>query len=303
MIETFAILFTKYSVATLKVLAFVVAVLTGAHGFSVATPTPAHEDAHAAPAATPAAEEHGETHGETHGDAHSTPAHGDVHVTPTPAHGDADAPADGHEDAHAADPHAPAAHGDAHADAEHGAGHGDAHADEHHAAPKLGAKVWGVPNGIWHAINFLLLFGGIFFLARKGLIAAARRKRDETAKGIEEATKLREEMRKKFEDYDARMRNIDQQMSTLVSDAKADAESERQKLVADATALAGRMREDAKQIADQEIARARRELQEEQIARAAELAEQILKANVTKDDQARLADEFMKRVDTKEGRA
>lgn len=169
--------------------------------------------------------------------------------------------------------------------------------------PKLGSPVWGVPSGIWHAINFVILFGGIFFLVRKGLVAAARRKRDETARGIEEATKLREEMRKKFEDYDARMRNIDVQMSTLVSDAKSDAEKERQRLVDDATALGGRMREDAKQIADQEIARARRELQDEQIARAAELAEQILRANVTKDDQARLADEFMKRVDSKEGRA
>ena len=70
--------------------------------------------------------------------------------------------------------------------------------------------------------------------------------------------------------------------------------------------MANRIREDAKLIADQEIARAKRELQDEQIARAAELAEQILKSSITKEDQARLADEFMSRVGVgkdKEGRA
>lgn len=263
-----------------------------AHGDAHATATPAaghHGDAHAAPTATPAA---------AHGDAHAAPAaHGDSHGDDAQTHGDAahGNPA-GHEAAH--DPaHAKGGHA-----APHGEAHGDGHGEVHHEVGAFGEPLWfGIPSGIWHFINFVVLFGVLAFLVRKALVASVRAKREVTAKGIEEATKLREEMRKKFEDYDQRMRTIDERMNTIVADAKSEAEMEKAKMVADATALGVRIREDAKLIADQEIARAKRELQDEQIARAAELAEGILRTTVTKEDQARLADEFMSRVGEKSG--
>jgi len=245
----------------------------------------------------------------------------DAHATPAASHGSSDAhakPADSHAadphakpaDSHAADPHSTpaAAHGDdhgtvagAHGDPHAAAGHGDAHAADAHPPALFGPTMWGLPLGVWHAINFVILFGAIFWFTRRALVVAVRNKRDATAKNIEEATRLRDEMKKKFEEYDVRMRNIDERMSAIVSEAKTESEAEMAKMVAEAAVVGARIRDDAKLIADQEIARAKRELQDEQIARAAELAEQILKSSITKEDQARLADEFMSRVG-KEGR-
>lgn len=174
-------------------------------------------------------------------------------------------------------------------------GASDAPGGEHPPAP-FGTPVWGLPNGFWHIINFVILFGAIFWFAKSGIVSGVRTKKQQTAKAIEEATKLREEMRAKFEDYDARMKNIDERMNAIVGDARTEAEAEKARMVNEANALATRVRSDAKQVADQEIARAKRELQDEQIARAAELAEQILRASVTKEDQTRLSEEFLGKI-------
>lgn len=297
MYAKYVVFVVKTAIAALALVAAPGFSTQAGHGTAAPHATPAHAadshptDSHATPAATPA--EHA-------ADPHATPAAmpvehaADPHATPAthgePAHDDA---------AHSEPAHGEPAHGGSHDTVAKGA-----HGGEHAAPAPFGHDVWGVPSGVWHTINFVLLFGGIFWLTRKALVAAARTKRDATAKGIEEATKLRNEMQKKFEDYDARMKTIDDRMNAIVAEAKSEAESEKARLVSEAGTLGTRIREDAKLIADQEIARAKRELQDEQIARAGELAEQILRTTVTKEDQARLADEFMSRVGKdKEGRA
>ena len=306
MIGEMGVFYAK-SLVSIGKLMIAAASLVASPGFGAAspeaTPVAAHEeDGEAGRDDADSAGEHAaDTHAsDTHADDHSDePVPGDFHAQAEEHGGDSragehgEAAEEAHGDAHG-DPH-----GEPHAEAAHGEGHGEEHAGV------LGPKVWGLPAVVWHLINFVILFGGIFYLARKAILVVVRSKRDATAKNIEEATRLRAEMKAKFDDYDARMKNIDERMNAIVADARTEAESEKSKMVAEATALSQRMREDAKQIADQEIARARRELQEEQIARAAELAEQLLKSNVNKDDQARLADEFVARVAApgKEGRA
>lgn len=303
MITSIVVAYAKYSLLLAKALLVVVAFISSPRLSTQAGHGAAESHATAAPA--------GAGHGakDTHATATPAPAHAtDPHATPAAAgHGDA-----AHGDAaHGDAAHGTAAHGEPAHDSSHekAGAHGDSHAaaghgDAHGPAPLLGPTMWGLPLGVWHALNFVILFGAIFWFTRRALVASVRAKRDATAKNIEEATRLRDEMRKKFEDYDARMRNIDERMTSIVTEAKTESEAEMAKMVAEAGVVGNRIREDAKLIADQEIARAKRELQDEQIARAAELAEQILKANITKEDQARLADEFMARVGTtKEGRA
>jgi F-type H+-transporting ATPase subunit b len=169
-------------------------------------------------------------------------------------------------------------------------------ATEHGAESPWGPSVWGLPAFVWHAVNFVIFAAIIFFAAKGGIVAGARAKRERISREIQEAAKLRDEMRAKFEDYDARMKDIDARMNSILSDAKAEGEAEKSRIIEEAKAAAVRMREDARLVADQEIARAKIELQDEQISRAAELAEAILRTNVNKDDQARLSTEFLSRI-------
>ena len=162
-----------------------------------------------------------------------------------------------------------------------------------------GAPVWGLPNGLWHIVNFAILVAFFVWIGKKASRSGQAAKRDRISKAIQEAASLRDEMRAKFEDYDARMKNIDERMNALVADARAEAEMEKKSAVEAANALAKRIREDARLVADQEIARAKRELQEEQIAQAATLAEQMLRANVTADDHKRLSTEFLDKLESK----
>lgn len=167
------------------------------------------------------------------------------------------------------------------------------------ASGPWGPTVWGLPAVFWHFVNFAILGTVLFIVARKAMVAGQRARREQVARSIEESTKLRNEMRAKFEDYDARMKNVDERMNALLSDARAEANADKARVATHAAELAKRIREDAKLVADQEIARAKRELQEEQIAVAAELAEKILIANVNKDDQSRLSTEFIGKLENK----
>ncbi len=163
-----------------------------------------------------------------------------------------------------------------------------------------GPRLWfGVPAFVWHALNLAIL-GFIFWkLAAKAVPAGLRAKRERISREIHEATSLRDEMRTKFSAIEERMRTIDARMTQLLDEARTEAEAEKAKMVAEATALGNRIREEAKQIADQEIARARRELKDEQLARASELAEKILRGAVGKDDQARLSHEFLGKLEAR----
>ena len=180
------------------------------------------------------------------------------------------------------------------------AGHGGEHAAE---TSIWGPKVWGLPAVFWHFVNFAILATVLFVVLRKAMVAAQRTSREQVRRAIEESSKLRDEMRAKFEDYDARMKDVDARMHAILTDARAEADADKARVVTQATELAKRIREDAKLVADQEIARAKRELQEEQIAVAAELAEKILLANVNKDDQSRLSTEFIAKLESKPGAA
>lgn len=171
------------------------------------------------------------------------------------------------------------------------------------AAEPYGARIrfLGIelPSGAWHLLNFVILVGFLYWVMRKVARAGQASKRQKINDAIAEATALRDEMRAKFQEYDSRMKNVDERMNQLVADARAEAELERKKAVEEADALAKRVREDARAVADQEIARAKRELQEEQIAQAATLAEGILRANVNAGDQERLGDDFLEKLSEK----
>ena len=57
-----------------------------------------------------------------------------------------------------------------------------------------------------------------------------------------------------------------------------------------------KIEQDAEKAAELEVAKARKELQQEAAVLAVELAEKMLKKNFTKDDDTRLVDEYMQKV-------
>ena len=79
---------------------------------------------------------------------------------------------------------------------------------------------------------------------------------------------------------------------------RAQAENERDRLLADARAAAERIRRDAQLAVEQEARSAREALRNEAAEMAVRLAGDLLKRQVTDADRSRLVDEFVERVES-----
>jgi len=78
--------------------------------------------------------------------------------------------------------------------------------------------------------------------------------------------------------------------------AAADVKEEAARLVANAEAMANRMKTDADKLLRDEVARARVQMRQEVIGLAIDLAARMLSEKVNQDDQRRLADEYLRQM-------
>jgi len=145
----------------------------------------------------------------------------------------------------------------------------------------------------FHALNFVLLFGAIYFLTRKTVRDTVRDRALGIRKEITDSARARDEARQRQEEVDARIAALSQEVENLRVEARREAEVEEQKLVERAHEEARRIAETAQRNVRDEVLRAQNELRREAVALAVQLAEATLSQNVAPEDQARLARQFL----------
>lgn len=221
-----------------------------------------------------------------HGTEHAEPAHGDA----APAHGD-----DGH--GAAAD-----GHGDAHGEeGDHGAGghHYYTDDDDHD-----GTVNWMDPDSEqfmlaklgFHLFNLFLFFGLILFFVRRPMLDTLRTRALGIRNTIITAAKHRDEAKEQHEEVTARLQALQDEIAKMRAEAKEDAKAESERLVARAHEEAERIAQTAQRNIRDEVARARLELRRDAVELAVQLAENTLKEAVNAEDQKRLANDFLTRL-------
>ncbi len=147
-------------------------------------------------------------------------------------------------------------------------------------------------------VNFgILLVLGYMALTRSiNPALAARREAVETE--ISTAKRMREEAEAMHREYAERAENLASELEALKAEFVRAGEAERDRIIADAKAQAERVREDGARSIEHEVAALRESLRREAVAAAAEAAEKAVRAAITPQDQARLADDFMNSLET-----
>ena len=214
-------------------------------------------------------------------------------------------------------------HGDGAADAAHGAAdaHGAAGAHGHHEDPSksfnftkifyggkdrqggtYGDGVEGPDNApeqpmsapfILMLVNFGLL---LVILAKYGGPAArkmAESRSDQIKQALDEASALRSKAAAKLAEYEARLSEADAEITKMVEGMRADADAEKERIHANAAAVAADMQRDAELRIAAEIERARTELRAEVTAAAIAAAEKVLAAKANTADQGKLFEQFI----------
>lgn len=215
--------------------------------------------------------------------------------------------------------------GDSH---ESGEGHGDAHAPGHGDPSKhfnwfkfgyRGKDVMGGPMGdgklgdeplapgheeepmsapfVLMLLNFGIL---LVILAKLGGPPArkmAESRSDEIKNALDEAAKLRKQAQSKLDEYTSKLTASEAEMKSMLEGMRADAESDRKRVLAAAEAQAVAVQRDAELRIAAEIERARAELAREVAAAAAVAAEKLLREKTNAGDQAALVDTFIRDVE------
>ena len=171
----------------------------------------------------------------------------------------------------------------------------------------VGGSAWASAGGevhnawleidTWKVLNFSILAIAGFLIAKKPVVQFFSSR----AKGIEdelgELEQKKAEAQKKLAEYEARFRNLDQESKQILEDYIKQGEEAKKRIIAEAGTQADKLEDMAKRTIAQEFKTAKAALQQEIVGRAMEQAETVIKESISSDDQDRLVDEYLKKVE------
>jgi F-type H+-transporting ATPase subunit b len=156
---------------------------------------------------------------------------------------------------------------------------------------------------LWEITNLVLLLGVLIYFARKPIRAYFGQRRGQIHESLEGSARLLAEADARMNEWQAKLERLDAETGEIAANARRQAERERERILADARAATERIRRDGQAAVDQEVRRARAALREEASDLAIELAERMLRQEVTAADRERLVDEFVARIEQSAGSA
>lgn len=166
------------------------------------------------------------------------------------------------------------------------------------AAAAGGEGLFGSALGgfLAHLINFTILLFILVKYVGPHLRDYLATRRQALERALAEAAALKADAKARAREYEARLARVEAEIARVREEYRADAEAERARLLAEAERAAERLRRQAEVTAEQELAKARAALREEAARLATDLAEQMLRRELTPADQSRLVQEFVTRL-------
>ncbi|NPA93996.1 MAG: F0F1 ATP synthase subunit B [Thermodesulfobacteria bacterium] len=183
---------------------------------------------------------------------------------------------------------AEAAHGEA---AHEAAGHGGGEHGEHHALTH-----GQVMNFVWHCLNFALLLVILVKFLKQPITDSLKGRQESIAKAFEELEAKKAEAADRFKEYEQKLSGMDEEAKRILENFIAQGQKERDSIIEQAKAAAERIKAQAEFYVQQELAKAKTELQREVADMAVKMAEEIIRKNLTEQDQSKLISEYLERV-------
>jgi F-type H+-transporting ATPase subunit b len=152
-------------------------------------------------------------------------------------------------------------------------------------------------NLFWQALNLALLLGVLVWFGRAPVRQFFTDRRHRVREDLESSARLLAEAEARLDEWQGKLARLDAEIAEARETSRRLAEAERERILAEARASAERIRRDTTTAVDQELRRARRALRAEASDLALELAERILREQVTGADRERLVAEFVERIE------
>lgn len=167
------------------------------------------------------------------------------------------------------------------------AGGGDGHDAE--------AKGWQKTD--WYRVmNFAVLAIGLFLLLRKPVAQALSNRIKGIAEELKDLEGRKATVEKQLADYNDKLALLDKEAEKIIADYIQQGEEAKVRILKEAQSAAEKLKDQAHKNIEHEFKRARSELQEEIVEKALAKAEQVIKDQISDQDQDRLVNEYLDKV-------
>ena len=151
----------------------------------------------------------------------------------------------------------------------------------------------------WRALNFLVLAGFLYWLLAKKIKEFFAGRRDDIKIALEQAMAAKEEAEKKYKEYTAKLEKATEEIAGISEMIKAQGLAEKERILEDAKKAAVKMKEDTQARVEQELKKAGNLLRTEAVKLSVEMAEELLKRNITPADHDSMVKDYLDKVVSK----
>jgi len=145
-------------------------------------------------------------------------------------------------------------------------------------------------------INFAVMLGILIKFAAKPFKDFLRNRQAAVKEKVDEADRLIREAEELKGTYQEKLTQLDKEIESFRTRAMEEAEKEKARILAEARALAGRIREQAQLAYEQELKDAMSSVRAEIARRTLVTAEQTIKQVFKEEDHNRMVDEFIEKL-------
>ena len=165
------------------------------------------------------------------------------------------------------------------------------------AASGAEAAQGGFTSTDWFRLmNFAVLAGGLFFLLRKPIPRALNGR----IRGIEDQLKdleaKKSEAEKRLAEYNQKLGTMEKEAERIMADYTRQGQEAKARILKEAESAAEKLQIQARRNIEHEFEQTKATLQREIFEKALTKAEELLKQNVTSQDQSQLVEEYLQKV-------
>ena len=152
-------------------------------------------------------------------------------------------------------------------------------------------------NQIWFPLANFLIFAFLIKIYGLPLLRNyLRSRRSEVLDAVKTAAAHKQRAEAVVQDYEARLARLNEESNSILEALRAEAEREKSKLLSEADALAAKVRNDARFLADQEIKVAKQQVRQHMAETAKRKAAELVRRHISAADQTRLVEDFIQHV-------
>lgn len=161
------------------------------------------------------------------------------------------------------------------------------------ASSEGGGHEGGGSQMLWKVINFAILAIVVIVVWKKFIGKMLVKRSADIKQAMDDAKAAKETADKRAAEYSTKLAMLESRVAEIHKELEAEGEAEKEKILSEAAAAAGKIKEQAKLSAEQELKKAKSEIRREVAELSVRMAEELLSKDLKPADQEKLVKGYL----------